>query len=100
MNLQMQMRRGLVALAIGLVLCGLAIARAGDGSAEMAHGVGAVIRAVERGGDCNSSLRIELADSVHVTVPCDLSCSPMRSVLHTFHVASTRQMRCPMTHTA
>ena len=100
MNLQMQMRRGLVALAIGLVLCGLAVARAGAGQPEMAHGVGAVIRAVDGSADCNSSLRIDLAETVHLTVPCDLSCAPMRSVLHTLRVPATRLTRCTVTHTA
>lgn len=98
LRMRMQMRRGLVALAIGLVLCGLAMARAAD-QPEMAHGVGMVIRAVERGADCNSSLRIDF-ETVHLTVPCELSCSPMRSVLHTLHVAATRQTRCAVTHTA
>ncbi len=100
MNLQMQMRRGLIALAIGLVLAGLATARAGSGHAEAARGVGSVIRAVDASANCGSSLRIDLAGSVHLTVPCDLSCAPMRSVLHTLHLAATRQLRCAATHTA
>lgn len=100
MNLQMQMRRGLIALAIGLALAGLAVARVGNGQVEAAHGVGSVIRAVDARPDCGESLRIDVADSVHVTVPCDLTCAPMRRVLHTLHVAATRQLRCAVTHTA
>ena len=99
MNLQMQMRRGLIALAIGLALAGLAVAK-GTGHVEAARGVGAVIRAVDGNAGCDSSLSIDVADTVHLNVPCDLTCAPMRSVLRTLHVSATRKMRCSVTQTA
>lgn len=100
MNLQMQMRRGLVALVIGLALAGLAVARGATDEGQAVRGVGSVIRAVDSHTACGESLRIDVADSVHVTVPCDLTCAPMRSVLRTLHVSTTRQLRCDVTQTA
>jgi hypothetical protein len=101
MSLQMQIHRGLIALAIALALGGLALG-SGPDDAIGARGVGAVIRAVQKDDStCDSSLRIELARSVHLTVPCDLSCAPMNSLLNTLHVSTTmRQSRCVATHTA
>jgi hypothetical protein len=101
MNLQMQLRRGVIALVIGLVVCGAALARAGAADALGARAVDAMVHAAHQTvTDCDASLRIELAGSVHVTVPCDLACAPMRSVLHTLHVSATRLTRCGAVHTA
>lgn len=100
MNLQIQLRRGLIALVIGLMLGGVAVARASLDGGASEQGVGAVVQAVDKDAGCGSSLRIEVAKSVHVNVPCELSCAPMRSVLHTLHVAATRELRCPLVHTA
>jgi len=101
MSLQMQIHRGLIALAIALALGGLAL---GSASADDALGArdGAVIRAVQKDNPaCDSSLRIEVARSVHLTVPCDLSCTPMNSLLNSLHVSTTmRPSRCVATHTA
>ena len=95
MNLQMQLRRGLIALVIGLVVCGAALARAGATDALGARAVDAMVHAAHQSGaDCAASLRIDLADAVHLTVPCDYACAPMRSVLHTLHVSATRLVRC------
>jgi hypothetical protein len=101
MNLQMQLRRGLIALVIGLVVCGAALARAGAADGLGARAVDAMVHAPHRtAADCDASLRIDVADTVHLTVPCDLTCSPMRRVLHTLHVPATRQVRCAGVHTA
>jgi hypothetical protein len=102
MSLQMQIHRGLIALAIALALGSLALGSASADDAIGARGVGAVIRAVHKdNSDCDSSLRIEVARSVHLTVPCDLSCAPMNSLLNTLHVSTTmRQPRCVATHSA
>ena len=107
MSLQMQLQRGVIALAIGLALGGAALTGAalgsdGDDDALGARGVGAVIRAVHKdGAACDASLRIEVGRSVRLTVPCDLSCAPLNSVLHTLHVATTtRAPHCTVTHNA
>jgi predicted Kef-type K+ transport protein len=102
MSLQMQLHRGVIALVLGLALGGVALGSGSADDALGAHGVGAVIRAVQKDNSaCDSSLRIEVAHSVHVTVPCDLSCAPMNSLLNTLHVSTTmRQSRCAATHTA
>ena len=102
MSLQMQLRRAVIALVIGLALGGVALSSAGADDAFCAQGVGAVIRTVQKDhAGCASSLRIDLAGSVHLTVPCDLSCAPLRSVLNTLHLSATmRQPRCAVTHTA
>ena len=42
----------------------------------------------------------EQARAVHLTVPCDSACAPMRGVLHTLHVAAEPQLRCQAIHTA
>lgn len=101
MSLQMQLRRGVLALIIGLSLAGLAMGRAHFDNAVSGRGVGAVIRAVDTARpECDASLRIELARAVHLTVPCDRSCAPMRGVLHTLHVAAVSQLRCSAIQTA
>jgi hypothetical protein len=102
MSLQMQIHRGLIALAIALALGGLALGSASADDALGARDVGAVIRAVQKDNPvCDSSLRIEVARSVHLTVPCDLSCTPMNSLLNSLHVSTTmRPSRCVATHTA
>jgi hypothetical protein len=101
MSLQMQLRRGVLALLIGLALVGMALGRANLETAGSGHGVGAVIRAVDgTGPDCDASLRIELARAVSLTVPCDSACAPMRSVLHTLHVATESKLRCTTVRTA
>jgi hypothetical protein len=107
MSLQMQLQRGVIALVIGLALGGAALSGAacgseGDGDAVGVRGVGAVIRAVQKDGPaCDASLHIEVGHSVHLTVPCDLSCAPKNSVLHMLHVATTlHQSRCAVAHTA
>jgi len=75
--------------------------RAHFDSAASGRGIGAVIRAVDTAKPaCDASLRIELARAVHLTVPCDRSCAPMRGVLHTLHIAAEPQLRCSAIHTA
>lgn len=107
MSLQMQLQRGVIALVIGLALGGAALTGAalgsdGHGDAVGVPGVGAVIRAVHKDGPaCEASLRIEIGRSVHLNVPCDLSCAPMNSVLHTLHVAAAlHESRCAVAQTA
>jgi len=107
MSLQMQLQRGVIAMVIGLALGGVALGRAAldGGNADDAvgsQGVGAVIRAVHRDTPaCDASLRIDVGRSVHVTVPCDLSCAPVSRVLNSLNVSSTlRPAHCAIAHTA
>ena len=101
MSLQMQLRRGILALVIGLSLAGLAIGRAHFDTAGSGRGVGAVVRAVDNGGsDCAARRRRDQARAGHRTVPCDKACAPMRGVLHTLHVVAEPQLRCATLRTA
>src|SRR4249920_3903231 len=82
MNLQMQLKRGLVALAVWVLLGGFVLSRAGAGEERAA----AAIHAALRTGSCETSLRIDLTQSLRVTMPCDWSCAPVREVMHVLHV--------------
>jgi hypothetical protein len=83
MNLQMQLRRGLVALAIWVLLGGFVLSRAGSGEERAAAAINA---ALQSGARCEASLRIDLTQSMRVTLPCDWSCAPVREVMHALHV--------------
>ncbi len=83
MNLQMQLRRGLVALAIWTLLGGFVLSRAGAGEE---HAAAAIHAALQSGSHCEAALRIDLTQSVRVTLPCDLACAPVREVMHALHV--------------
>jgi hypothetical protein len=99
MSLQMQLRRGVIALAFGLALAVFALGH-GHVEAAAARGVGSVIRAVDRPAGCGDSLRIEIARDLRVTVGCAAACAPMQRVLGTLHVATTAQPRCAPAQTA
>jgi hypothetical protein len=83
MNLQMQLKRGLVALAIWVLLGGFVLGRAGTGEERAAAAIHAALQSGER---CEASLRIDLTRSVRVTLPCDWSCAPVREVMHALRV--------------
>jgi hypothetical protein len=83
MNLQMQLKRGLVALAIWALLGGFVLSRAGAGEERAAAAIHA---ALQSGTHCEASLRIDLTQSVRVTVPCDWSCAPVREIMHALRV--------------
>ena len=83
MNLQMQLKRGVVALAIWVLLGGFVLSRAGAGEERAAAAIHA---ALQSGAHCEASLRIDLTQSVRVTVPCDWSCAPVREVMHALRV--------------
>jgi len=101
MDLQMQVRRGVLALVLGLALGGVALGRAHPPAGLSVHGVGAVIRAVQHNPGCDASLRIELGDDARLTIPCDRSCAPMRGVFSMLHVATTTRVSgCTATQTA
>ena len=83
MNLQMQLKRGVIALAIWVLLGGFVLSRAGAGEERAAAAIHA---ALQSGTHCEASLRIDLTQSVRVTVPCDWSCAPVREVMHALRV--------------
>jgi hypothetical protein len=95
MSLQIQLRRGVIALIIGLALCGLAISRGGHGQSAGVHGVGSVIRAVDSARHaCDSRLRIEVDRNVALSVACASACAPLGRVLNTLHVTTREESRC------
>ena len=83
MNLQMQLKRGLVALAIWVLLGGFVLSRAGAGEERAASAIHA---ALHSGTHCEAALRIDLTQTVRVNWPCDWSCAPVRKVMHALHV--------------
>lgn len=83
MNLQMQLKRGLVALAIWVLLGGFVLSRAGAGEERAAAAIHA---ALQSGSHCEASLSIDLTQSMRVTLPCDLACAPVREVMHALRV--------------
>ena len=83
MNLQMQLKRGLVALAVWALFGGFVMSRAGAGEERAAAAIHAVL---QTGSRCDASLRIDLTQSLRVTMPCDWSCAPVREVMHVLHV--------------
>jgi hypothetical protein len=99
MNLQMQLKRGLVALAIWVLLGGFVLSRAGAGEERAAAAIHAALRTSSR---CEASLRIDLTQSLRVTMPCDWSCAPVREVMHALRVPVSKSpsSSCPAPHTA
>ena len=83
MNLQMQLKRGLVALAIWVLLGGFVLSHAGAGEERAAAAIHAALRT---SSTCESSLLIDLTRSLRVTMPCDWSCAPVREVMHALRV--------------
>jgi len=98
MNLQMQLKRGIVALAIWVLLGGFVLSRAGAGEERAAAAIHAALRTSSR---CEASLRIDLTQSVRVTMPCDWACAPVREVMHALHVPARKSVAtCEAPHTA
>jgi hypothetical protein len=98
MNLQMQLKRGLVALAIWVLLGGFVLSRSGAGEERAA----AAIHAALRSGSCETSMRIDLTQSLRVTMPCGWSCAPVREVMHALRVPVSKSpsSSCQAPHTA
>ena len=95
MSLQMQLRRGVIALIIGLALCGLALSRASVGDAADVQGVGLVTRAADTDRHkCGSHLRIDITPEIRLSVSCDGACAPLNRVLQALDVPTIVQSRC------
>jgi hypothetical protein len=97
MNLQMQLKRGLVALAIWVLLGGFVLSHAGANEARAAAAIHAALRT---SATCESSLRIDLTQSLRVTMPCDRSCAPVREVMRALHVPVRTSAPACQAHTA
>ena len=97
MNLQMQLKRGLVALAIWVLLGGFVLSHAGAGEERAAAAIHAALRT---GSDCDASLRIDLTQSLRVTMPCDRSCAPVREVMRALRVPVRKSASTCQAHTA
>ena len=98
MNLQMQLKRGLFALAVWVLLGGFVLSRAGAGEERAAAAMRA---ALQTGSRCEATLRIDLTRSLRVTMPCDWSCAPVREVMHALHVPVRKSSSdCEAVHTA
>lgn len=96
MNLQMQLKRGLVALALWLLLGGVVLGRA----AGEERAAAAIHAALQSGSRCEATLRIDLTQSLRVTLPCDRSCAPVREALHVLHVPVRESSSTCEAHTA
>jgi len=102
MNLQLQLKRGLIALAIWAVLGGIALTRAGGAVVDAEDQHMAALRAsLHAKPDCSSTLRIDFTPSLRLTLPCDRSCAPVRGVMRALHLSvSTRSGDCLVVRTA
>ena len=97
MNLQMQIKRGLVALAVWVLLGGFVLSHAG---ANEEHAAAAIHAALRTSSTCEASLRIDLSQSLRVTMPCDRSCAPLREVMRVLHVPVSKSSSACPAHTA
>jgi len=97
MNLQMQLKRGLVALAVWVLLGGFVLSHAGANEERAAAAIHAALRT---SANCESSLRIDLTQSLRVTMPCDQSCAPVREVMRALRVPVRKSASTCQAHTA
>ena len=104
MDLQMQVKRGVIALAIWAVLGSLVVSRAGQAAVDAArHEVmpRAVPAALQVRRECDTQLRIELTQSLRLTMPCAGSCAAIRSVADVLHLpVATLAGHCERLRTA
>jgi hypothetical protein len=102
MDMQMQLKRGIIAVMIWAVLGGVVLSRAGtpiDGRDPAPLLVSSSLADSAR--ECQQRLRIELTSSLRVTIPCDHSCKPLRSVAHVLHLpVAMIAAPCDVWHTA
>jgi len=97
MNLQMQLKRGLVALAVWVLLGSFVLSHAG---ANEEHAAAAIHAALQTKSSCAASLRIDLTQSLRVTMPCDRSCAPVREVMRALRVPVSKSSSACPAHTA
>lgn len=95
MSLHMQLRRGLIALIIGLALFGFALGRAGFGHDVGTRAPGSGVHALTE-HRCGKRLQIELDRQVRLAVVCDGACAPLGRVLRTLHVTAVPVPDCEL----
>ena len=102
MDMQMQLKRGVIAVMIWAALGGLVLSRAGTPADAGQHRAPLLTpSALTSSRDCGKHLRIELTVSLHVTVPCDHSCGPIRDIARFLHLpAATFGDACATWRTA
>ena len=86
MDMQMQLKRGVIALMVWAVLGGVVLSRAGTLADAGAGARTWVPSALDSARECDKRLRIELTPSMRLTVPCDRSCGPIRNVARVLHM--------------
>ena len=95
MDLQMQLKRALIAFAVWAALGGIALSRAGaetPASARSADAEAPVLVHAGAEAHCRSHLRIDLTDLLRVTLPCDRNCSPVRAIAHALSLPVTTRL--------
>jgi hypothetical protein len=86
MDMQMQLKRGVIALMVWAVLGGFVLSRAGTLADAGDRAPALLPAALDSGRECDKRLRIELTPSMRLTVPCDHSCGPIRNVARVLHM--------------
>ena len=101
MDMQMQLKRGLIAVMVWAALGGLVLSRAATPADADGQHAPLLIPALASSRDCGKHLRIELTASLRVTVPCDHSCGPIRNIARLLHLpAATSGDVCATWRTA
>ena len=87
MDLQLQIKRALIAFAVWAALGGIALSRAATEAPARTTSPVPAMRAASRvfaaaqvDERCATRLRIAVTDSLRVTLPCDHACSPLRGL--------------------
>jgi hypothetical protein len=88
MDLQMQLRRGVIALAIWAVLGGIVLSHARAASAA-AGAPRAMASAFDAGHACHGQIQIDIVSGMRLTLPCDRSCASLRSVAQVLRLPVT-----------
>ena len=105
MDLQMQLKRALIAFAVWTALGGIALSRAGEHAPMRAEAAEApapvLVHAAGTAPVCRTRLRIELTAALRLTIPCDRSCSPRRGIAQVLNLpVTTRFDDCALVRNA
>jgi len=84
--MQMQLKRGVIALMVWAVLGGLVLSRAATMPDTGDRAPAPMPSELDSARECDKRLRIELTPSMRLTVPCDRSCGPIRNVARVLHM--------------
>jgi hypothetical protein len=96
MDLQMQLKRALIAFAVWAALGGIALSRADAETRARADAADAAVpvrvHALGPAPVCRVHLRVELAAELRLTLACDRSCAPLRRVAEALHLPVTTRL--------